>query len=310
MPSIKYVGVDLCKRELMADLSAEAKPRAFPNDAAGITAFIAALPAGAHVVCESTGGYERGFAQVLYDRQIPVNIVQPGRVHYFARSKGKRAKNDRIDAKLLTAFGETMALAAPPPPTAQAQELQDLFRARQQLTAQLNEQASHDEHVRLPFLAAQAKERRELLQKQIQAIEKRIRTMIAADRQLRQRAERVQQVQGIGEVSAWTVLAEMPELGSLRPGQAGYLLGVVPHPDESGPRSGQRHIGGGRAHARKVLYMAALTASQHNPVLAPFYRRLTQAKHKPHLVALGAVMRKLVELLNRLLHDPNFVLAS
>jgi len=310
MPNTQYVGVDLCKRELVADLSAEAKPRAFAQDEAGHAALLAALPPGAHVVCESTGGYQRALVKALQAAQVPVSVVLPHRVYHFARSRGIRAKTDAIDARLLTAFGRDRKPAPLPAPRPGAEELQHLVRARQQLTAQLNEESSHDEHCTLPFLQAQAQARRQFLENQIKAIEQRLRALIKADPLWRHQAQRIREVQGIGEVSAWTVLAEMPELGQMDRGQAGALLGVVPDPKQSGPREGRRHISGGRAYARKVLYMAALTASQHNPVLAPFYRRLTQEKHKPHHVALTAVMRKLIELLNRLLADPNFVLAS
>lgn len=311
MNPIKYVGVDLSKLELVADLSAEAKPRAFTNEAAGQAALLAALPAQAHVVCESTGGYQRPLVRALQRAGVPVSVVLPGRVRAFARARGLRAKTDPIDARLLSAFGQALALAAPPPPPSAAQEeLQQLLRARRALIAQLNEEASQVDHCVLECLQTQAGERRALLERQVREIEKRLRARIAADPGWRQRAARVQEVDGIGEVSAWTVLAELPELGRLAKGQGAALLGVAPDPDDSGPRHGRRHISGGRSSARKVLYMAALTASQRNPVLAPFYRRLVEERHKPKLVALTAVMRKLVELLNRLLADPDFKLAG
>lgn len=310
MPMIKYLGVDLCKLELVVDLAAEAKPRAFPNDVGGHAALIAALPEGAHLVCESTGGYQRALVAALHAAQVPVSVVSPSRVRQFARAKGLRAKTDPIDARLLSVFGEALGCVALPPPSAGALELQALVRARQVLHSQLNEESSHDEHCTVAFLQEQAAVRRTLLHEQIRAIERRLRTLIAANPVWRARSQRVQAVSGIGEVTAWIVLTELPELGQLAPGQAGALLGVAPDPNESGPRHGPRHISGGRSHARKVLYMAALTASQHNPVLAPFYRRLTQQRHKPHRVALTAIMRKLVELLNLLLADPNFVLAG
>src|SRR5207244_3081485 len=117
-------------------------------------------------------------------------------------------------------------------------------------------EASQAEHCTVEFLQAQASERRAVLERQVREIEKRLRLLLAADPVWRQRAERVQEVDGIGEVSAWTVLAELPELGQLEKGQAAALLGVAPDPDDSGPRHGRRHISGGRSSARKVLYMA------------------------------------------------------
>jgi transposase len=311
MNTVRYLGVDLSKLELVADLAAEAKPRAFTNNAAGHAALIAGLPTEAHVVCESTGGYQRPLVRALQQAGVRVSVVMPGRVRALAHARGLRAKTDPIDARLLSAFGQAMALGAPPPPPSPAQaELQELMRARRALIARLNEESSQVDHCELPFLQAQATERRELLERQVREIEKRLRRLIAADPVWQQRAARVQEVDGVGEVSAWTVLAEMPELGQLEKGQAAALLGVAPDPDDSGPRQGRRHISGGRSSARKVLYMAALTASQRNPVLAPFYQRLVHERHKPKLLALTAVMRKLVELLNRLLADPDFKLAG
>lgn len=310
MSQTNYIGVDLSKTDLVADLGAGAKPRVFANDTQGRAALIAALPAGAHVVCESTGGYQRALVAALAAAQVPVSVVPAGRVRAFAHAKGLRAKTDPLDAALLSEFGRAMELVARPPADAPQLEWQALVRARQSLIAQLNEAASLDEHCTLPFLQGQAQKRRELLQAQVREIERELRARLAACAEARARAQRVQEVVGIGEVSAWVVLAEMPELGTLERGQAGALLGVAPDPDDSGPRRGRRHISGGRSAARKVLYMAAVTASQRNAVLAPFYRRLVEQRHKPKLVALTAVMRKLVELLNHMLAHPEFTLAK
>jgi len=310
MSETKYVGVDLSKLECVVDLSAEAKPRAFANDASGHAALIGRLPVGAHVVCESTGGYQRGLVKALRAAGVKVSVVMPGRVRAFAYARGLRAKTDPIDARLLSAFGAALELVAPPPPSDAQLELQALVRARQALIAQLNDEASTAEHCTLAFVQAQAEERRALLRRQVRDIERELRVRIAANADWKWRSERVQEVCGIGEVSAWIVQGDMPELGKLARGQPGALLGVAPDPNDSGPRQGRRHISGGRSAARKVLYMAALTASQRNPVLAPLYRRLVEERQKPKRVALTAIMRKLVELLNHLLADPHFKLVT
>lgn len=311
MSTINYVGVDLSKAEIYCDLGAGAKPRLFANSPDGHAAFVAVLKAKAnpHVVCESTGGYQTGLVRALQKAGVPVSVVLPGRVRAFARARGLRAKSDPIDARLLTAFAQAMQPQPAALITDAHDEFQQLTRARRDLIVQLNDEASRAEHYSAPLVLEQAQQRRTLLEQQLRAIEKRLRTLIAADPTWSARAARVREVSGIGEVSAWTVLAELPELGGLEPGQPAGLLGVAPDPNDSGPRHGQRRISGGRSHARKVLYMAALTAAHHNPVLAPFYRRLV-ARGKPKPVALTAVMRKLVELLNRILADPKFILAS
>ena len=300
----------MSKLELVADLAAPAQPRAFPHEAQGHAALLAALPENAHVICEASGGYERPLVAALHRAGVAVSVVAPGRVRHFARANGLRAKTDPIDARLLSAFGAALQPAAQPPPSSAQTEWQALVRARADLVAQLNVAASHAEHCTLPLLLAQAQARRELLEAQLHALEAELRRRLAAEAPRQQRAARLQEVCGVGEVSAWTVLAELPELGQLERGQAAALLGVAPDPHDSGPRAGRRRISGGRAAARKVLYMAALTAAHRNPVLAAFYRRLVEQRHKPKLVALTAVMRKLIELLNRLLADPHFKLAA
>lgn len=310
MHTVNYVGVDLSKRELVADLDAKAKPRTFPNNPKGFAALIKALPANAHVVCESTGGYQCAMVRALHAAGVPVSVVMPVRVRAFAQAQGLRAKTDPIDARLLTAFGAAMHPRALTPASPQQEELQQLMRARQVLIALQNDQASHAEHCTVSLLQAQHQARAVLLRQQILAIERRVRELLAADEKSQWRTQRLQEVCGVGKITAWTVLAELPELGTLQPGQPAGLVGVAPDPDDSGPRHGPRRVGGGRGAARKVLYMAALTASQRNTVLAPFYRRLVEQHKKPKPVALVAVMRKLIELLNRMLADPNFKLAS
>lgn len=310
MSETHYVGVDLSKAELVADLSAEAKPRAFRQTPEGHRKFIAALPAGAHIVCEASGGYERALVQALHQAQLPVSVVMPRRVRAFAGAQGLRAKTDPIDARLLSAYGHAVKPRRHTLPTAASAEWQALVRARRGLIERLNHEASEAEHCTVALLTQQAHARVQLLQAQVREIEQRLRALLAADHVARARIERMQQLCGIGEVTAWTLHAEMPELGSLQPGQPAALLGVAPDPNDSGPRRGPRRISGGRPAVRKVLYMAALTAAHRNPILSAFYRRLTQERHKPSLLALTAVMRKLIELLNRMLAHPNFLLAS
>lgn len=310
MPELNYVGVDVSKTELVADLSAAAKPRAFAQNEKGHAEFIAALPAHAQVVCEASGGYEQALVQALHAAGVLVSVVMPRRVRALAVARGLRAKTDPIDARLLTWFGQTLQPKARPPVAPVDAEWQALVRARQQLIERLNDEANAAEHDTLPVLRQHGAARQALLHQQLRAIQQRLRALLRQQPALRRRAERLQQVCGVGEVSAWTLLAEMPELGSCAPGQAAALLGVAPDPHDSGPHHGRRRISGGRAAARKVLYMAALTAAHHNHVLIPFYHRLTVERHKPKLVALTAIMRKLIELLNRLLADPDFVLAG
>ena len=212
MSQTNYIGVDLSKLELMADLSAEAKPRAFAQTKTGRAQLIAALPRDAHVVCEASGGYERELVWALHEAGVPVSLVMPRRVRAFALARGLRAKTDPIDARLLTAFGRAVEPAARVPVPAMASEWQALVRARQALIERLNHEASEAEHCVVPMLQAQAQARCDLLHTQVHQIETRLRALLTAAPLLDQRAQRMQQVCGIGEVSAWTLLAPPPPL--------------------------------------------------------------------------------------------------
>jgi transposase len=185
MHTVNYVGVDLSKRELVADLDAKAKPRIFPNNPEGFAALIKALPANAHVVCESTGGYQTAMVRALHDAGVLVSVVMPVRVRAFAQARGLRAKTDPIDARLLTTFGAAMQPRALVPASPQQEELQQLMRARQMLVAQLNEHASHAEHGTAALLQAQHNARVKLFTQQIRAIERRVRELLAADEKSR-----------------------------------------------------------------------------------------------------------------------------
>ena len=194
-------------------------------------------------------------------------------------------------------------------PAAGSAELAELVRARQDLVALITDEHNRREHASLPSLLKLSRAREQQLEKQLAILDALIAAHLARDPALRAKAERLQQVAGVGRVSAFTVLALLPELGSLRDGQAAALVGVAPLNRDSGQFRGQRHIHGGRAAVRRVLYMAALAATLHNPILKAFYQRLRQ-NGKPAKVALTAVMRKLIILLNRLLKNPHFTLVS
>jgi transposase len=304
----KYLAVDVSKQEL--HVCFEKKTWTLANTPQACVALIKSAGSAAHIVCEATGGYERHLVEAAHAAGNAVSIVMPKRVRYYAYAAGLLAKNDRIDARLIARYSEAMKPPVQPSPESWQVELRELMRARNTLIAELNQQASRAEHQSPVALVAElAKEHIELLEKHLRQIEQAIGTLTQANGTLRQKAERIQQIKGVGEVSARIIAAEMPQLGSLERGQAASALGVAPHPHESGAYKGKRYIAGGNARVRSVLYMAAVCASRHNPVLSAFYARLI-AKGKPPKVALVAIMRKLIELINRLLKYPNFVLAG
>ncbi|EIP96456.1 transposase [Opitutaceae bacterium TAV1] len=310
MPTLtsKHIGVDIAKTNFVADLSGTTAT--FAQSPQGFALFIKSLPPAATVVCEATGGYEQAFVAALHAARVPVAVVMPKRVRFYAKSLGLLAKNDPIDARLLSRFGQANAGALRLHQPVACAQLRELLRTRDELVEQIKLEANHAEHpVSVPLLLKQAARRRRLFEQQLQQIEAAIRALVDSDPSLRQRNGRIRQIQGIGEVSAWTVLAELPELGTLNRGQAACLLGVAPFCQDSGSKTGLRCISGGRPRPRRVLYMAAVCAAQHNPVLKSFYQRLRSNGKLPK-VALVAVMRKLSELLNLSLKYPDFPLVG
>lgn len=311
MPALlspSYVGLDISKDQLDYCLSETTEGRCAytPDGRAELIRKIRSVPR-ARVVCEATGGYEKLIVAELLQAGIEVCVVHPRRVRAFAYAEGLLVKTDRIDARLLRRFGEKIGprLVAPADPAAAS--LRELLEHRRQLTTQLTEV---DGRIPLagptlrPLLATQ----RKFLVQQIAEVEELIDQHIDQDPDLKRKAERLQQVKGIGPVLAATVLAYVPELGQIESAQLSALLGVAPFAADSGRTCAPRHVRGGRATVRHVLYMAAVSASRHNPILAEFYQRL-RANGKPAKVCLVAVMRKMACLMNKLLQDPGFVLA-
>lgn len=311
MPANKpphYVGLDIAKDQLDYCLSETEEGRCAnaPAGRAELIQKIRALP-GARVVCEASGGYEKLIVAELLQAGIEVCVAQPVRVRAFAYAEGLMAKTDRIDARLLRRFGEkiTLRLAVPADPAAAT--LRELLEHRRQTTTQLTEVAG-----RLPLagltlgklLVAQQK----FLERQIAEVEKMIEQLIDRDPDLKKKSARLQEIKGVGPILSATVLAYVPELGQLESPQFSALVGVVPYAADSGKVNAPRHVRGGRAQVRHVLYMAAVSASRSNPILAEFYQRL-RAKGKPSKVCLVAVMRKLACLMNKVIQDPDFVLA-
>ena len=309
-----YAGVDIAKATLEFNVGAASS--SLNNDPKGharILKLLAAAEAARpgykiHVIVEATGGYEGALVEALHRAGRRVSVIQPSRVRHFANAKNKRAKSDPIDAAILAAFGQAIQPQPTPRPSAAQTHLVKLVGRRAQLldtrTAELNRAAHYSDKL----LCRQSRQLLALLTRQIAQCDRAIAAQLAADEAMKARAERVQQVPGIGPVVAAVLQAHLPELGSLKEGEAAALAGLAPYDRDSGPRKGPRRICGGRAPVRCALYMAALSAVRHDPILRDFYARLCAAGKKP-LVALTAAMRKLVELLNHMLSKPTFKLA-
>jgi len=307
--SLQFLGVDVAKLALAIQFPDQLWSTA--NTAQGHAAFLAKLKTlgPVHVICEATGGYERALVLELQQAGFAVSVINPRQIRDFARACGRLAKTDAIDASVLRDYGVKLRPPADPPPAPGGDEFAEMVRARQELVALITDEINRREHARLPALVKLSRARQKQLEKQLTELDRLLDAHTASRPELTAKAQRLQQVSGVGRVSALTVLALLPELGRIGDAQAAALVGVAPLNHDSGQFRGQRHIHGGRAAVRRVLYMAALAAIRHNGILKAFYTRLRE-KGKPAKVALTAVMRKLTVLLNRLLKNPHFNLVS
>jgi transposase len=307
--NILYVGLDVAKLSLQLHLAGRFYTLA--NDAKGHAQLLKHLRThpNVQVVCEATGGYEQALAQALHAASVPVSIIEAGRVRYFARAQGQRAKTDPIDAAVLSEYGAAFQPRPTPPPSLQQRQLADWSQRRRQLVQLLVIERNHLEHYTDAFRRRQSQQLSRLLEKQISQCDQAITQLIAQDVQLAHKASRLQAIPGVGPVVAATVLAEMPELGTLNRQTAAALAGVAPYNRDSGTQKGLRCISGGRGVVRCALYMATLNTMRHDRILKDFYQRLLAAGKKP-LVAMTACMRKLVILMNRLLKNNHFQLAN
>jgi len=271
------------------------------NDAAGHAELCARLRdlGVSEAVCEASGGCERAMAGVLRKAGLSVRVVDPRRVRAFAEAAGRRAKNDRIDARMIARFAATFAGPAPAHDPAR-DGLAALVAARRDLIdgeIRVTNQASHQQGLarRALLRVAQANRR------EIGKLEAAIAAMIAGNPEFAALAELISSVPGIGAVLTAALIAWLPELGRLDRRAIAALAGVAPFDDDSGETSGARHIAGGRKQLRGVLYMAVVAAAtRHNPVLKAFYQRLV-GSGKPAKVALVACMRKLLHFLNTMI---------
>lgn len=307
--AILYAGLDVAKDSLQLDLAG--KSHTLTNNAQGHARLLKLLRAHplTQIICEATGGYEKPVVRALHAAATPVSIVEAGRVRHYARARGQRAKTDPIDAAVLSAYGRAIEPSPTSPPTALQERLAALSTRRTQLIQSLVAETNRAAHYTEKLCRRQHQQFSRLLEKQIDECESAILQLIAEDETLQAKAQRLDAIPGVGAVTAATVLAELPELGNISDEAAAALAGVAPYNRDSGNQQGQRHIAGGRATVRCAIYMAALSAVRYDKILKAFYQRLRLAGKKPK-VALVACMRKMVVLMNRLLKNPNFQLAT
>lgn len=302
-----YLGIDISKLHL--DLSHPAPAKRLANTETAILSWLKSLPPETILVCEASGGYEALLLRLAHASRRPVIQLNARQVRDFARAKNRLAKTDRIDAGLIADFAQTFQPKPLHLPDPLQEQLVALVKHRSHLLRQITQNNNLTQTLSDKNLLRLIAKTVAFLRKQVAQLEALIQTKIAASPELLAKVNRLRQVQGIGVLTATSLVALMPELGSLSDTQAAALAGVAPFNHDSGQFRGQRHIFGGRSQVRSVLYMAALVASCHNPILRPLYLRLlTRGKAKK--LALTALMRKLVVLANHLLKCPEFTLAT
>ena len=295
------VGVDVSKASLDVDMVPTPAPLQVSNDQAGFARLLAHLSGRQvqRVVIEGTGGYERPVVRALREAGYVVCLINPRRARDFAKSIGALAKTDRIDAAVLARFGADVR----PEPTAapklgQEHQAALVIRRRQLVgmrAAELNRLQQQQDVSALASVQTVI----DFLSEQVADLDRQIEESIEADPQSAARDKALRQVPGVGAVVSRTLLAELPELGSVSRGRIAALAGLAPFADDSGTIKGKRSIQGGRFAVRRVLYMAALTACRVNPVIRSFHQRLRKAG-KSFKQAIVACMRKLLIHLNEL----------
>lgn len=257
------------------------------------------------IVLEATGGYERAVVGACGAAHLPVAVVNPRQVRAFAHALGRTAKTDAIDAHVLAVFGARVQPEARPVPSAATVALAALVARRRQLLDMLGAERQRLTQAATPVVRRDLRQHIRWLERRVADVDADLDGAIQHSPLWRVQEDLLRSVPGIGPTVARTLLGELPELGQLGRRQIAALVGVAPLNRDSGQWRGQRHIWGGRASVRAALYMAALVGTRHNPALATVYRRLRSAG-KPPKVALVAVMRKLLTILNAILkhHTP------
>ena len=303
----RAVGIDVSKRQLDVAIGSDGPVRQYPNTEAGQAEIVAALQALAAsgrpelVVVEATGGLERGVVWALQTAGIAVAVVNPLRARAFARSTGRLAKTDRIDAQALAHFGEAVGPQPRQQPDPATVKAQGLTARRRQLVEMLTMEKNRVKQV--PASARPSIHRHlEFLEGELAEIEQQLDATIAAHPGWHATYTRLQTVKGIGPVAARTLVLELPELGSLDRKEIAALVGVAPFNRDSGTLRGQRACSGGRAAVRTSLYFPTLSAIRFNPAIRTFHARL-DAAGKHGKVAVVACLRKLLTILNVMIRD-------
>jgi transposase len=298
-----FVGIDVAKLRLDVAVRPDGELRTIGNDEKGweqIACWMVELQPEL-VVVEATGGYEANLLAVLLGKHLPVTRVNPRQVRDFAKATGILAKTDKLDAKVLAHFAEAVKPEPRPMPDEQLQALSELAARRRQLVEMLVAEKNRGQQAR-GGVRQRILSHVQWLESELDELDDELRTQIQENAAWRESDEILRSTPGVGRILSMTLLAELPELGRLNRKKIATLVGVAPLNRDSGQMRGKRTVWGGRASVRAALYMAALSASRHNPVIRAFYERLRKAGKLPK-VALTACMHKLLVILNAMIKN-------
>lgn len=296
----RIIGVDVASRKLDIFDTNTDRYQVIKNTSETISEFVKQLaddPLCTLVVMEATGGYERGLLDLLHELKIDCAVVNPLRVRQFAKGCGKLEKTDKIDAQMLAEYGAVVPCKLHQQPSEARRKLQRLVQRRSQILSHLQAEENRLRLEEDQEMQAMIQTAITFYKQQRKEIDKAITKAINNSKELKQQSELLRSCPGVGPVTTAVLLAELPELGTVNRGQAAKLVGVAPIANDSGERTGKRKTHAGRKKIRKVLYMAALVATQKNQRFKRFYQSLL-LRGKPKKVALIAVARKMLIALN------------
>lgn len=293
------VGVDVSKEKLDVYIKKTQQYHQFENTDKGILKLIGKLDAedNSLVAFEATAGYEQLCANTLLSEGFNVAIANPKRVRDFANGVGKRAKTDKIDAKIIARYAEVAPIIPLKPMSKQQASLKPLLVRRGQLAQMIAMEKQHLHAISCAKVKERIGDMLDFLKQQLDEIVKEIMELIESCPNLKQTFEILKSYPGVGDIVAVTLLVDLPELGNINGKEIASLVGVAPYNRDSGKRQGRKQVWGGRARVRCALYMAALSACRYNPAIQAFYERLI-ASGKTKKVALVACMRKMIVILN------------
>jgi transposase len=299
-----FVGIDVSKDRLDVAVRPSGEAFVVERNAAGLERLVVRLrELSPHIVAlEATGGFETVVAAAVAAAALPVVVVNPAQIRDFAKAIGQRAKTDPIDAGVIARFAEATKPEPRPLPDQATRLLADLVARRRQIIEMIVAERQREKRIAIPRLKKSITRLLKALEKELATVDTDIDDAVRGSPAWREKEDLLASVPGIGPAIARTLIADLPELGQLGRKQIAALVGLAPFTRQSGQWRGRSFIGGGRTTVRSAVFMGAMVAKKHNPVLKVFFDRLVAAG-KPKMVALIAVARKLLTILNAILRD-------